>query len=150
MATLTASSISGVMLLTCSKVKMLNAYSLSSMKGPMPLMRCRSSASATLGHAEHVEVQRVGFLGDALQFLGLFERLLVQLRVHAKQNLGLSHPLVTLHAAGEELDGDVDFLLQFRGHVRNLAVGRDAQRVQLLFDERPNALDDLKVVLGAQ
>ena len=77
----------------------------------------------------------------------MLEGLLVQLHVLAEQNLGLRRPLVSLDATWEELDGLVDLLLQFGVHVGNLSVRGDAECVQLLFDERPDALDDLQVVL---
>ena len=77
----------------------------------------------------------------------MLEGLLVQLHVLTEQDLGLSRPLVSLDATGEELDGLVDLLLQFSVHVGDLSVGGDAEGVQFLFDERTDALDDLQVVL---
>ena len=65
------------------------------------------------------------------------------------KNLGLVGPLVSLDTPGEELNCFVHLFFQLRIHVSDLPIGRDAQRIQLLFDERPNALEDLQVVLGS-
>ena len=60
--------------------------------------------------------------------------------------LGLLGPLVALDTTGEELNGDVDLFFDLCRHLADLFKGKDAQSVQLLFDERPDALDGLQVV----
>ena len=62
--------------------------------------------------------------------------------------LGLLGPLVSLDTSREELDGHVDLFFDLRRHLAHLFKGEDAKSVQLLFDERSDALDDLQVVLG--
>jgi hypothetical protein len=59
---------------------------------------------------------------------------------------GLLGPLVSLDTTREEFDGHVDLFFDLRRHLAHLFKGEDAQSVQLLFDERPNALDGLQVV----
>ena len=58
----------------------------------------------------------------------------------------LGRPLVPPDPAREELDRRVDLVLELGGHVGDLPEGGDAQHVQLLGDERPDALDPLQVV----
>ena len=80
----------------------------------------------------------------------MLQCLLIEFDIHTKQDLGLVNPLVSLHATWEELDGFVDLCLKFGRHVRQLSIRGNAERIQLLFNERPNALDDLQVILDHQ
>ena len=54
----------------------------------------------------------------------------------AEELASLPCPLVPPDPAREELDGLVDLVLELRVHVGDLAECRDAQRVELLLDER--------------
>ena len=62
------------------------------------------------------------------------------------QLLGLLGPLVTLDTTREELDGDVDLFFDFRRHLADLLKGVDAQSIQLLFNEGPDAFDGFQVI----
>ena len=63
------------------------------------------SASAMLSTYTHFHISLSGLVGEFT---------------------GLPCPLVTLHAAREELDGDVDLFFDLRRHVAHLAEGEDA------------------------
>ena len=98
-------------------------------------------------YTKRCEIDGFCFLRNALKFFGLLQSLFIKFHVLAEQNLGLICPLVPLYTAWEELDGFVHLCLKFSIHVGDLAIGSNAESVQLLFNKWPNALDDLEIVL---
>ena len=61
--------------------------------------------------------------------------------------LGLFDPLVSLDSSAEELDCYIHLVFYFRSHFCDLPEGENTQCIQFLFNEWPNSLGSLQVIL---